>query len=90
MRGILVRLRQEQRGLDELDLEHLVVPQIVADEVTSYLDDDGRRQVVSTIAELFSSPILISHTSEILDHATEVHRVSRSPLGTTAIVTDGS
>ena len=60
--------------------------QIIADEVTTYLDEEGRAQVVATIAGLFASPILISHTSEILDYATVVHHLQRSPLGTTELV----
>lgn len=60
--------------------------QVVADEVTTYLDEEGRAQVVAAIADLFTSPILISHTSEILDYATVVHELQRSPLGVTELV----
>ena len=59
--------------------------QIIGDEITQYLDDDGRRQVVATISDLFASPILVSHTAEILDYATLVHRVERTPLGATTL-----
>ncbi|MFC7415411.1 AAA family ATPase [Gordonia phosphorivorans] len=60
--------------------------QLIGDEITSYLDEDGRRQVLEVITDLFAAPILVSHTSEILDHATEVHQLWRSPLGTTETV----
>ncbi|WP_156150377.1 AAA family ATPase [Gordonia sihwensis] len=60
--------------------------QLVGDEITSYLDEDGRRGVLEVIRELFSSPILVSHTNEILDHAAQVHQLWRSPLGTTQTV----
>lgn len=59
--------------------------QIIGDEITQYLDDDGRRQVVATISDLFASPILVSHTAEILDYATLVYRVERTPLGATTL-----
>ncbi|WP_231498964.1 AAA family ATPase [Gordonia alkanivorans] len=59
--------------------------QLLGDEVTQYLDDDGRRQVVATISQLFTSPIMVSHTSEVLDHATRVHEFRRSPLGVTQV-----
>lgn len=59
--------------------------QIFGDEVTQYLDDAGRRAVVETIGDLFTAPILVSHTDEILDYATTVHTLHRNPLGATEI-----
>ncbi|MDN5757147.1 MAG: hypothetical protein L0H59_01240, partial [Tomitella sp.] len=59
--------------------------QIFGDEVTQYLDDEGRRAIIETINSLFASPILISHTSEIHDYATTVHHLERDPLGATHV-----
>lgn len=59
--------------------------QIFGDEVTQYLDDAGRRAVVETIGDLFTAPILVSHTDEILDYATTVHTLHRNPLGATEV-----
>ncbi|MBM4568983.1 AAA family ATPase [Rhodococcus hoagii] len=61
--------------------------QILGDEITQYLDDEGRRAIVETIGELFASPILVSHTDEVLDYATSVHQLTRNPLGATEVVT---
>ncbi|WP_137726333.1 AAA family ATPase [Prescottella subtropica] len=61
--------------------------QIFGDEITQYLDDEGRRAIVETIGELFASPILISHTDEVLDYAASVHQLTRNPLGATEVVT---
>lgn len=60
--------------------------QLIGDEITSYLDEDGRRQILDVISALFDAPILVSHTSEILDHASQVHELWRSPLGTTEMI----
>ncbi|MCF8786286.1 MULTISPECIES: AAA family ATPase [Rhodococcus] len=60
--------------------------QIFGDEITQYLDDEGRRAIVETIGELFASPILISHTDEVLDYATSVHELTRDLLGATEVV----
>lgn len=60
--------------------------QLFGDEITSYLDEDGRRQILDVINELFTAPILVSHTSEILDRATHVHQLWRPVLGTTEAV----
>lgn len=61
--------------------------QIFADEVTQYLDEDSRQQVMATISQLFACPIVVSHTSEIFDHATQLHTLARSPLGASELAT---
>lgn len=60
--------------------------QLIGDEITSYLDEDGRRQILDVISALFTTPILVSHTNEILDHASVVHQLWRSPMGTTEVL----
>ena len=60
--------------------------QIFGDEITQYLDDEGRRAIVETISDLFAAPILISHTDEVLDYATTVHQLNRNPLGVTELL----
>lgn len=57
--------------------------QIIGDEVTNYLDEDGRRAVLSLLNRLFPSVILVSHTEESRDYASAVHGVVRAELGTT-------
>lgn len=54
--------------------------QIIGDEVTNYLDEDGRRAVLTALNSIFPSVLLISHTAEAEDYATRVHRVHREPL----------
>lgn len=70
-------------GISMQVTEGALPDQLIGDEITSYLDEDGRRGILEVIRELFASPILVSHTSEILDHAAQVHQLWRSPLGTT-------
>lgn len=72
-------------GISMLITETGLPTQILGDEITSYLDEDGRRQIVSTIADLFACPVIVSHTSEILDHAVEIHEFDKSPLGSTRV-----
>lgn len=57
--------------------------QIIGDEVTNYLDEAGRRSVLSLLNKVFPSVILVSHTNESQDYATEVHGVVRPELGAT-------
>lgn len=57
--------------------------QIIGDEVTNYLDEEGRRMVLSLLNQTFTSVILISHTDEAQDYASETHAVERVELGTT-------
>lgn len=57
--------------------------QIIGDEVTNYLDEAGRRSVLSLLNKIFPSVILVSHTDESQDYATEVHGVVRPELGAT-------
>ncbi|MGB3674460.1 MAG: SMC family ATPase [Candidatus Nanopelagicales bacterium] len=59
--------------------------QIFGDEITQFLDDAGRRAVIETVGDLFVSPILISHTEEVLDYAATVHKLRRAPLGATEL-----
>lgn len=59
--------------------------QILGDEVTQYLDEDGRRGVIETIGRLFTAPILVSHTDEIYDYAASVHTLERDHFGTTRL-----
>lgn len=59
--------------------------QIFGDEITQFLDDAGRRAVIETVGDLFVSPILISHTEEVLDYAATVHKLRRAPLGATQL-----
>ena len=58
--------------------------QVLCDEVTNYLDEAGRRSVLSALNRLFSSVVLISHTQEALDFAARVHNMRRTPLGATS------
>lgn len=60
--------------------------QIMGDEITSYLDDEGRRTVVAALTRIFPSVLIVSHTAEAEDYATEVHRVTRSELRPTRFV----
>lgn len=69
-----ITLRLTSGGLPE---------QVLCDEVTNYLDEQGRRSVLAALNNLFSSVVLISHTQEALDFATHVHSMVRSPLGAT-------
>lgn len=62
--------------------------QIIGDEITSYLDEDGRRAVLSALTSIFPSVLLISHTVEVEDYATRVHRVTRGDLQPTRWVED--
>lgn len=57
--------------------------QVLGDEVTNYLDEEGRRAVVAALQELFPSVLLISHTAEALDLAGQVVSLARHPLGAT-------
>lgn len=57
--------------------------QLIGDEITSYLDDAGRRAIVEAITRIFPSVLLVSHTEEAYDYATVVHRVTRPELGAT-------
>lgn len=57
--------------------------QVLGDEVTNYLDEEGRRAVVAALQELFPSVLLISHTAEALDLASQVVSLARQPLGAT-------
>lgn len=66
-----------------------VPDQVLGDEVTNYLDEEGRRAVVSALQELFPSVLLISHTAEALDLASQVVSLARQPLGSTEQVGDG-
>lgn len=63
--------------------------QMIGDEITSYLDEEGRRAVLSSLASIFPSVLLISHTAEAEDYATRVHRVTRGELQPTRWVEDG-
>lgn len=63
--------------------------QIIGDEVTNYLDEDGRRAVLSLLNRMFPSVILVSHTDESRDYASQVHGVVRTELGTTQWETSG-
>lgn len=54
--------------------------QILGDEITNYLDEEGRRAVLAALNSIFPSILLISHTAEAEDYATTVHRVERSEL----------
>lgn len=65
-----------------------VPDQVLGDEVTNYLDEEGRRAVVSALQDLFPSVLLISHTAEALDLASQVVSLSRQPLGSTEQVGD--
>lgn len=69
-----ITLRLTSGGLPE---------QVLCDEVTNYLDEQGRRSVLAALNNLFSSVVLISHTQEALDFATHVHSMVRSSLGAT-------
>lgn len=59
--------------------------QIIGDEVTNYLDDDGRRAIIATLQQQFPSVLLISHTPEALDVASRVIALDRAPLEPTTI-----
>lgn len=69
-----ITLRLTSGGLPE---------QVLCDEVTNYLDEQGRRSVLAALNSLFPSVVLISHTQEALDFAAQVHSMARSPLGAT-------
>lgn len=62
--------------------------QILGDEVTNYLDEDGRRAVLAALNSIFPSVLLISHTAEVEDYASQVHRVERAELQATRWVDD--
>lgn len=62
---------------------------ILGDEVTNYLDEDGRRAVIAALQGLFPHVTLVSHTSEALDHAGSIVMLERDPLGETVIAADG-
>ena len=62
-----------------------VPDQVLGDEVTNYLDEDGRRAVIAALQQLFPSVVLISHTSEALDFASHTIALDRDPLGATAV-----
>lgn len=57
--------------------------QLIGDEVTNYLDEEGRRAVLGQLNKIFPSVLVISHTSESRDYATRVHHVVRPELGST-------
>lgn len=63
--------------------------QMIGDEITSYLDEEGRRAVLSSLAGIFPSVLLISHTAEAEDYATRVHRVTRGDLQPTRWADEG-
>lgn len=62
-----------------------VPDQVLGDEVTNYLDEDGRRSVIAALQQLFPSVVLISHTSEALDFASRTISLDRDPLGATTV-----
>ncbi|MEW1938387.1 AAA family ATPase [Dietzia maris] len=62
-----------------------VPDQVLGDEVTNYLDEDGRRAVIAALQQLFPSVVLISHTSEALDFASRTISLERDPLGATTV-----
>lgn len=62
-----------------------VPDQVLGDEVTNYLDEDGRRAVIAALQQLFPSVVLISHTSEALDFASRTISLERDPLGSTTV-----
>lgn len=62
-----------------------VPDQVLGDEVTNYLDEDGRRAVIAALQQLFPSVVLISHTSEALDFASRTVSLDRDPLGATLV-----
>lgn len=62
-----------------------VPDQVLGDEVTNYLDEDGRRSVIAALQQLFPSVVLISHTSEALDFASRTISLDRDPLGATVV-----
>lgn len=62
-----------------------VPDQVLGDEVTNYLDEDGRRAVIAALQQLFPSVVLISHTSEALDFASRTISLDRDPLGATTV-----
>ncbi|MFL0579477.1 AAA family ATPase [Dietzia sp. 179-F 9C3 NHS] len=62
-----------------------VPDQVLGDEVTNYLDEEGRRAVISALGQLFPSVVLISHTSEALDFAARTIALDRDPLGATML-----
>lgn len=62
-----------------------VPDQVLGDEVTNYLDEDGRRAVIAALQQLFPSVVLISHTSEALDFASHTISLERDPLGSTTV-----
>lgn len=63
-----------------------VPDQVLGDEVTNYLDEDGRRAVIAALQQLFPSVVLISHTSEALDVAARTINLERDPLGATSVL----
>ena len=63
--------------------------QLIGDEITSYLDEAGRRAIVEAITRIFPSVLLVSHTEEAYDYATVVHRVTRPELGATQFLGQG-
>lgn len=62
--------------------------QVIGDEVTNYLDEEGRRAVIAALQQQFPSVLLISHTPEALDLAATVVALDRAPMGATTVLED--
>ncbi|MGB3676210.1 MAG: hypothetical protein WA988_17395, partial [Candidatus Nanopelagicales bacterium] len=58
---------------------------IIADEITAAQDETFRREMLTMLRSLEMPLIVVSHTADVLDIASNVIRLHRPPLGSTSI-----
>lgn len=61
---------------------------IIADEITAAQDETFRREMLTMLRSLEMPMIVVSHTADVLDIASNVIRLHRPPLGSMASLRD--